>query len=347
MTTATIRPWERQYLSTLMQLRGMQRNGLWRGNRTGVRTAGGFGLQLDVPLSAGCFPALVTKTVHMPSVTAELLWFLRGETNIAYLQENKVRIWNEWADEHGELGPVYGAQWRNWLTRKGKVDQVAELIDTLRNNPNSRRMIVSAWNPADLPLESMSPQENVTMGRQALAPCHMLFQVYVKDLFAQERLDAAEGIIPESTRRLAEFGQIPAEEVHRLLDQFGIPTRGLCMRVDQRSADWFLGVPFNIASYALLTHLICTQVPNLVPYQLTMQFGDYHLYENCAEQADIQLDRFSQMSHPGEEALPALSYPAVKFNLSDERHALDRIELEDIAFEGYQAWGPIKATVAV
>ena len=347
MNYPLIRPWERSYLGTLAGLRHLQKAGRWRGNRTGVRTAGGFGLQLDVPLSAGAFPALLTKTVHLKSVAAELLWFLRGETNIAYLQENGVRIWNEWADEHGELGPVYGAQWRAWLTRKTFIDQVAELIDTLRNNPDSRRMIVSAWNPADLPVESLSPQENVTLGRQALAPCHMLWQVYVTELYAQQRLDAAEGIIPEGIRRQAEFSAIPAEEVHQLLDQYGIPSRGLCIRVDQRSADWLLGVPFNIASYALLAHLLCTQVPNLVPHQLTMQFGDYHLYENHAEQADEQLRRYGLLTGSFNETAPPLSYPSVKFNLSDERRTLEKMELEDIVFDGYQAWGPIKADVAV
>lgn len=340
-----IRTWERDYLRVLLELRQRQKVGQWRGNRTGVRTAGGFGLQLDVPLVRNAFPLLITKTVHTPSVVAELLWFLKGESNIAYLREHGCRIWDEWADEHGELGPVYGVQWRTW-TGSSHVDQVAKMVEDLRERPDSRRMIVSAWNPAVLPLDDLSPQDNATLGRQALAPCHMLFQAYVQPLFAQERLDLGEGIVPEGLRQTAMYNGMKPEEVNEMLDLYKIPRRGLALRVDQRSADWFLGVPFNIASYSLLAYLICTQVEDLVPYKLTMQFGDYHLYENHAEQADAQLARFSQLSS-GSGETPPLSYPELKFHAPDERQSLFSWEPEHIQFDGYQAWGKIAAPVAV
>lgn len=341
-----IRHWERSYLRTLQELRIKQTNNRWRGNRTGVRTVGGFGLQLDVPLNASLFPALLTKTVHLRSVVAELLWFLKGETNVAYLRENGCTIWDEWATAEGELGPVYGKQWRSW-TGPTIIDQVAKLVEDLRERPESRRIIVSAWNPAVLPLDHLGPQDNVELGRQALAPCHMLFQAYVEDLFAAQRLELAEGLIPAGMLAAAQYNMMKPEEVHEMLDRYNIPRRGLSLRVDQRSADWLLGVPFNIASYALLAHLLCTQVDNLAPYRLCMQFGDYHLYENHAEQADEQLRRFEAVV--GKEAEQALEYPrlTLEFNPDDERRPLEMWEPENICFSGYEACGPIKAPVAV
>ena len=188
-------------------------NGTQKGDRTGTGTKSVFGYQMRFDLSQG-FPLVTTKKCHLKSIIHELLWFLKGETNTAYLTENGVSIWNEWAREDGDLGPVYGYQWRNWPTPDGRhVDQIAELIEQIKSKPNSRRLIVSAWNVADLPDESISPQANVENGKMALAPCHAFFQFYVAD------------------------GKLSCQ-------------------LYQRSADIFLGVPFNIASYALLTMMI-------------------------------------------------------------------------------------------
>lgn len=341
-----VRNWERQYLKVLHQLTLAQKQGLWRGNRTGIRTAGGFGLQLDVPLMAHYFPTLLSKTVHWRSVVAELLWFLRGETNIAFLKEHGCRIWDEWADDKGELGPVYGYQWRNWPTENGFVDQIRALICSLQDNPMCRRMIVSAWNPAVLPLSTLSPSENAAMGRQALAPCHMLFQVYVEPLSDGERRERARGWVPAEV--LADLHKVSPAALKDVLDRYGVPKRGLHIRVDQRSADWFLGVPFNIASYALLAHLLCTQVEDMMPVNLVMQFGDYHLYENHAEQAEEQLARFDAMNGMTKDReVPGMQYGELWLPASVGDHSLHTIEVEEVMLRGYQAWGPIAATVAV
>jgi len=200
-----------------------------------------------VDLSEG-FPLLTTKKLHTRSIIHELLWFLRGETNIQYLKENGVRIWDEWATEEGDLGPVYGRQWRSWACPDGStVDQISDVIEKIKTTPHSRRLIVSAWNPAFLPDESISPQDNVRRGRMALPPCHTLFQFYVRD------------------------GKLSCQ-------------------LYQRSADIFLGVPFNIASYSLLTHMIA-QVCDLQVGDFVHTFGDVHLYSNHLEQAKEQLSR--------------------------------------------------------
>jgi thymidylate synthase len=200
----------KQYLELLDRVR---RQGVRKGDRTGTGTLSLFGHQMRFDLSAG-FPLVTTKRIHLKSVIHELLWFLKGETNTRYLRENGVSIWDEWATGDGELGPIYGYQWRSWPAPAGaKIDQVAQVIEQIRHSPNSRRLIVSAWNPADLPDESISPQANVELGRMALAPCHAFFQFYV-----------SEG--------------------------------RLSCQLYQRSADVFLGVPFNIASYALLTSMV-------------------------------------------------------------------------------------------
>lgn len=345
--TNPLREWERKYLATLMELRSRQKAGHWRGNRTGVRTAGIFGHTLEVPLNRQIFPAMVTKAVHLKSVVAELLWFLSGETNVKPLQEMGCKIWNEWADENGDLGPVYGAQWRNWPAGDHYVDQISKLLEDLKERPDSRRMIVSAWNPAVLPLDRLSPQENASMGRQALAPCHMLFQVYVEDLLAQQRLDLAEGIIPEGLRTQAEYSMMKPEEVHDMLDRYNIPTRGLSLRVDQRSADWFLGVPFNIASYALLAHLLAQKIPGMAATRLIMQFGDVHLYENHAEQADEQLARLNEIYQSHEPGDLGLAYPALSLRNLLASKRIELTAMEDITFDGYQSMKNIAAPVAV
>ncbi len=255
-------------------------NGVERGDRTGTGTLGVFGRQMRFDLSKG-FPLLTTKKLHFKSVAVELLWFLRGETNVRWLQERGCSIWNEWADPEGELGPVYGKQWRSWAAPDGRsIDQIARLIEGLKTNPTSRRHIVSAWNPADV-------------DDMALPPCHCLFQFFV----------APDG---EGGGRLS-------------------------CQLYQRSADVFLGVPFNIASYALLTHMVA-EVVGLQVGEFVHTFGDAHLYLNHLEQAKLQLQR--------------APYPFPTLKLSP-RADLFAYAYEDIALEGYQAHPHIKAKVAV
>ena len=225
-------------------LKHVLEHGNQKGDRTGTGTLSVFGYQMRFDLAEG-FPMVTTKKLHLKSIIHELLWFLKGDTNIAYLQENGVRIWNEWADETGDLGPVYGHQWRNWNSEE--IDQIKEVIDTLKNNPNSRRMLVSAWNPSVLPDTSVSFAENVANGKAALPPCHAFFQFYVAD------------------------GKLSCQ-------------------LYQRSADIFLGVPFNIASYALFT-LMMAQVCGYQPGDFIHTFGDAHIYNNHMEQVELQLRR--------------------------------------------------------
>jgi thymidylate synthase len=262
-----------QYLDLLRHIRD---TGTTRGDRTGTGTTSVFGYQMRFDLAGG-FPLLTTKKLHLRSIIHELLWFLSGDTNIAYLKDNDVRIWDEWADENGDLGPVYGHQWRSWPTPDGsKVDQISAVLDQIRNNPNSRRHIVCAWNVADV--DSM-----------ALPPCHCLFQFYVAD------------------------GRLS------------------CLMY-QRSADVFLGVPFNIASYALLTHMVA-QVCGLQAGEFIHSFGDAHLYSNHMDQVDEQLART-----PG--SLPNLVMnPDVKDIFS--------FRYEDFDIQNYEAQGHISAPIAV
>lgn len=262
-----------QYLDLLQHILN---NGVQKNDRTGTGTISSFGYQMRFNLKDG-FPLVTTKKLHLKSIIHELLWFIRGETNIAYLKENGVRIWDEWADGNGELGPVYGKQWRSWEGANGKtVDQVSELIGQIKNNPDSRRLIISAWNVADLP-------------EMALMPCHTLFQFYV-----------AEG--------------------------------KLSCQLYQRSADVFLGVPFNIASYSLLTMMIA-QVCNLEPGEFIHTFGDVHIYNNHLEQVHLQLSR------------KPLPLPTMKLN-AEVKNIFD-FKYEDFSLENYQFHPPIKAPVAV
>lgn len=219
-------------------------NGVQKGDRTGTGTKSVFGYQMRFNLEEG-FPLVTTKKVHLKSIIHELLWFIKGETNIAYLKENGVKIWNEWADSKGDLGPIYGYQWRNWNGEE--IDQIKELIETLKTNPNSRRMLISAWNPSVLPDTSISFEENVANGKAALPPCHAFFQFYVAD------------------------GKLSCQ-------------------LYQRSADIFLGVPFNIASYALFTMMVA-QVCDLGYGDFIHTFGDAHIYNNHFEQLELQLSR--------------------------------------------------------
>jgi thymidylate synthase len=263
----------KQYLDLL---RHVLEHGTEKADRTGTGTRSVFGWQLRFDLAAG-FPLLTTKKLHLPSIVHELLWFLKGETNIAYLKDNKVRIWDEWADADGELGPVYGKQWRRWSGGDGsEIDQIQWVVDEIKRNPDSRRLIVSAWNVADLP-------------KMALMPCHTLFQFYV-----------ANG--------------------------------KLSCQLYQRSGDIFLGVPFNIASYALLTHMVA-QACGLGVGDFVHTLGDAHLYSNHYEQAREQLSRTPR-------PLPAL-------RLNPEVRGLFAFTYDDIAFEHYDPLPAIKAPVAV
>ena len=245
-------------------------------DRTGTGTRSVFGYQMRFDLQKG-FPLVTTKKVHLKSIIYELLWFLKGETNIAYLKENGVKIWDEWADAHGNLGPVYGKQWRSWETKDGKIiDQISDVIHQIKNNPDSRRMIVSAWNVGEL-------------SEMALMPCHNMFQFYVAD------------------------GKLSCQ-------------------LYQRSADVFLGVPFNIASYALLT-MMMAQVCNLKPGEFVHTFGDVHIYSNHVEQVNLQLSRSP--------------YPLPVMKINPEVKDIFEFRYEDFILENYQCHPAIKAPVAV
>ncbi|HXG65379.1 MAG TPA: thymidylate synthase [Blastocatellia bacterium] len=262
----------RQYLDLM---RHVLDHGARKEDRTGTGTLSLFGYQMRFDLSAG-FPLLTTKKLHLRSIIYELLWFLRGDTNVSYLQEHGVTIWDEWADENGDLGPVYGAQWRSWRTESGAVDQISQVIEQIRKNPDSRRLIVSAWNVGEL-------------DKMALPPCHLLFQFYVAD------------------------GKLSCQ-------------------LYQRSADVFLGVPFNIASYALLTMMVA-QVCNLGVGEFIHTLGDTHLYRNHIEQAKLQLTR--------------KPYPLPQMRLNPAIKSIFDFKYEDFDLIGYQAHPHIKAQVAV
>lgn len=266
-----------QYLDLLQRVRS---EGVFKADRTGTGTYSIFGAQMRFDLTRG-FPLVTTKKLHLKSIVHELIWFLRGDTNIRYLQENGVGIWDEWADEAGNLGPVYGKQWRSWAGAHGEIDQIAEVVAEIKRNPFSRRLIVSAWNPSDIP-------------QMKLAPCHCLFQFYV----AQDKAGDLR----------------------------------LSCQLYQRSGDLFLGVPFNIASYALLTHMMA-QVCGLKVGDFVHSFGDVHLYANHLEQADEQLRR-------APKALPTL-------RLNPEVKELWDFNYADIGVEGYEPWPLIRAPVAV
>lgn len=273
----------------LQLLQDILDHGSRKEDRTGTGTISLFGYQMRFDLAQG-FPCVTTKKLHLRSIIHELLWFLNGDTNVAYLNDNGVSIWNEWADEEGNLGPVYGAQWRQWVTADGgHIDQMKLLLDDLRERPHSRRHIVSAWNPAVLPDESRSPMDNARDGLQALPPCHTMFQFYV-----------ANG--------------------------------KLSCQMYQRSADVFLGIPFNIASYALLTMMVA-QVVALEPGDFIITLGDAHIYLNHLEQVRTQLSRAT------------LPLPVMKIN--PERKDLFSFVYEDFELQNYQHHAGIKAPIAI
>jgi thymidylate synthase len=267
-------------------LRLINETGVEKGDRTGTGTKSIFGHQMRFDLSKG-FPMVTTKKLHLKSIIYELLWFIKGDTNIKYLSDNGVKIWDAWANENGDLGPVYGAQWRNW-NNEG-IDQLSEVIDQIKTNPNSRRLMVSAWNPSVMPDTSVSFEENVANNKAALPPCHAFFQFYV--------------------------------------------TEGkLSCQLYQRSADVFLGVPFNIASYALLTMMVA-QVCDLEPGEFIHTFGDVHVYNNHREQIELQLTR---------EPKPL---PTMKLN--PEIKSIFDFDFNDFELVNYEFHPPIKGAVSV
>lgn len=276
----------KQYLDLM---RHVLEHGHKKSDRTGTGTISVFGYQMRFDLSQG-FPLVTTKKCHLRSIIHELLWFLKGDTNIQYLKDHKVTIWDEWATEQGDLGPVYGAQWRSWQTPDGRViDQISQLIHDIKTNPDSRRLIVSGWNPAVLPDTKFSPKDNAAMGKQALPPCHTLFQFYVHD------------------------GKLSCQ-------------------LYQRSADIFLGVPFNIASYALLTMMVA-QVCDLTPGDFVHTFGDAHLYSNHLDQVNEQLSRAPHQ-------LPQMKLnPAIK--------DIFGFTIDDFELVNYLAHPAIKAPIAI
>ena len=276
----------KQYLDLMRHVRD---HGVFKGDRTGTGTTSVFGYQMRFDLSEG-FPLVTTKKCHLRSIIHELLWFLKGETNTRYLRDNGVSIWDEWATAEGDLGPVYGHQWRSWPTPDGRtIDQISEVVTQLKTNPNSRRIIVSAWNVADLPDETISPQANVANHKMALAPCHAFFQFYV-----------ANG--------------------------------KLSCQLYQRSADIFLGVPFNIASYALLTMMLA-QVCDLEPGDFIHTLGDAHLYSNHMEQVAQQLARDP--------------FPLPTMKLNPTIKDIFAFTFDDFELVNYQCHPHIKAPVAV
>lgn len=275
-----------QYLELLQHI---EENGSSKGDRTGTGTKSVFGYQMRFDLSAG-FPMVTTKKLHLRSIIHELLWFLKGDTNTRYLRDNGVSIWDEWATKDGDLGPVYGKQWRSWPKANGEtIDQIQNIIDQINNTPNSRRIIVSAWNVEDLPDESISPQDNVEQGKMALAPCHAFFQFYV-----------ANG--------------------------------KLSCQLYQRSTDCFLGLPFNIASYALLTHMVAQQC-NLDVGDFIWTGGDTHIYSNHHEQVAKQLQR------------KPLPLPQLHVNRKPE--SIFDYKFEDFEVKGYESYGAIRAPIAI
>lgn len=272
-----------QYLDLLSHV---LKNGVEKEDRTGTGTISVFGHQMRFDLQKG-FPVLTTKKLHLRSIIHELLWFLQGDTNIKYLKENKVSIWDDWADKNGDLGPIYGAQWRNW--NGDDIDQISEVINLIKNSPDSRRMIVAAWNPSVLPESGRSFSENVANGKAALPPCHAFFQFYVAD------------------------GKLSCQ-------------------MYQRSCDIFLGVPFNIASYALLT-LMMAQVTGLKPGEFIHTLGDAHIYLNHLDQCKLQLSR------------KPFALPEMKINL-DVKSIFD-FKFEDFELINYECHPHIKGAISV
>lgn len=324
-------------------------NGIKKEDRTGTGTISIFGYQMRFDLSKG-FPLVTTKKLHFKSIAYELLWFLSGDTNIKFLNDNGVKIWDEWAikddvyvstidyncklnaiipknikiHSKGDLGSIYGKQWRSWVNFDlKKIDQISNVIEQIKNNPDSRRLIVNAWNVAYLPDESLTPQENVKQGKMALAPCHVMFQFYTQELSLEERCNIYTNLNP--TWCISDYE-------HSFFDSHNIPKRKLSCMLTQRSADSFLGVPYNIASYSLLTHMIAQQC-NLEVGEFIWSGGDCHIYLNHLEQVQEQLSR-----EPFN--LPTLNFKRKPDSIFDYNY-------EDFEVINYQSHSHIKGEVAV
>ncbi|QXO09685.1 hypothetical protein pEaSNUABM11_00261 [Erwinia phage pEa_SNUABM_11] len=334
----------RQYLNLLETVLAYGRE---KKDRTGTGTVSMFGGQMRFDLTEG-FPLVTTKKVHLRSIIHELLWFLKGDTNIQYLKDNNVTIWDEWADKDGDLGPVYGKQWRSWtahtdmpvFNRKAcdeleaegweeagardsnilytkTIDQISKVIDQLKNDPDNRRIIVSAWNVSEL-------------DEMALAPCHAFFQFYTRELTLHERALAAD--INETEAYFLNLNEKHREQYHEELDHLDTPRRSLSCQLYQRSADCFLGVPFNIASYALLTEMVAQQV-NMVAEEFIWTGGDVHIYSNHMEQVNEQLTRDP--------------HPLPKLKIKRKPDSIFDYQFEDFEVEGYVSHPAIKAPVAI
>jgi len=316
-------------------MRDVLENGTTKGDRTGTGTTSVFSREMRFNLADGSIPLLTTKKMHIPSIIHEIIWYLSGDTNVKYLNDNGVRIWNEWADENGELGPVYGAQWRKWKKFEAasvdwnhepsaiaqvkftEIDQIANIIDQIKNNPNDRRIIVSAWNVGDL--DEMN-----------LPPCHAFFQFWTRELSVEERqtwfdqnVDRADYDCPISDEAKHEYFSRP---------QHGVPKLALSCKLTQRSCDTFLGVPFNIVQYSILTHMIA-QVTGTVADEFIWSGGDIHIYSNHMEQCREQLER--------------KPYPSPTLKLNPEINDIDDFTFEDFEIVDYESHPTIKAKVSI
>lgn len=303
----------RNYLDLLQHILD---NGADKTDRTGTGTRSIFGYQLRYDLSKG-FPLLTTKKLHLKSIIYELLWFLNGDTNIKYLKNNGVKIWNEWADENGNLGPVYGAQWRSWEGADNKViDQISDVINQIQNTPDSRRLIVSAWNVAEIP-------------KMALAPCHAMFQFNTRLISLEKRKEIYKDLHKnKNTKKIVGLSEMD----HNYFDKVGIKKYYLDLQLYQRSADVFLGVPFNIASYALLTMMVA-QVCNMEVGDYVHTFGDVHIYNNHFDQVELQLSREPK-------TLPIMK---INPNVKD----IFSFKYEDFTLVKYDPYPGIKAPIAI
>jgi len=305
-------------------LKALLTEGIRKGDRTKTGMREIFGApQMVFDLNTGKFPLLTTKKMFTKGILVELLWFLRGDTNIKFLHDHDVHIWDEWADENGDLGPVYGAQWRSWSTAPDDgnnndvppvIDQIADLIEEIKTKPDSRRMMVTAWNPSEIP-------------NMRLPPCHCMFQTNSQPMSHERRAQWA------TSQGWYDPSSLNSDTSKASLDAWGAPTRELHLKLYQRSADWFLGVPFNMASYAMLTMMLA-KLCGMAPGRFIHTFGSAHLYENHLEQAKMQLER------------TPFAAPTMKI-LPNEVSSIDGFRLEDFALEGYEHHPAIKAPIAV
>lgn len=293
------------------------------GDRTRVGTKSIFGHQLRFNLQEG-LPIVTTKRIHLKSVIHELLWMLSGDTNIDYLQQNGVRIWNEWADENGDLGPIYGAQWRNW--NNDDIDQIKDALETLRYDSTSRRIIVNSWNPSVLPDTTKSFDENVANGKAALPPCHSFFQFKAYDISFEERIRTFK------QEHYSIWEDTKPSERQKIMDELNLPTKTLHLQLYQRSADVFLGVPFNIAFYAILLEMFAKEL-GMISGDFIHTFGDAHIYNNHFDKVELQLSREHKI-------LPTLW-------LNPEVESIFDYDYDDIKVLDYKYHPGIKAKVAI